>query len=160
MIQHRAHPTALGAFDQTLLLQTAMIHFNPPRRECQLLAFRFCHSVEVRCPVFRCAVCGTNPKYFDFSKSFEPAGRSISTAQPSQRNGLQFALPDSDLAVCFEPRQKMPPQRAHQFEIFDGSIPAIEAHHFRLKPRSKASKSISAKWSFLVLPSRSLSKTR
>ena len=77
MIAHRAKPSALGAFDQTLLFQRPMIHLDAPRRECEVFPLRFGHLVEIRRPVFRCAVCGKNAKHFDFSEAFEPRYRAV-----------------------------------------------------------------------------------
>ncbi len=119
VIQHRAQPTALRPLNQTLLLQTAMRHFNPPCRERKFRALRLAHFEKVRRPVFRCAVYGTNPKYFDFSKPFEPAERPISAAQASFGDCLQFAVPDSDLPIRLEPSQKMPAICANQFQILN-----------------------------------------
>ncbi len=133
VIQHRTQPAALCAFNQTLLFQTAMIHFNPPCRESKFLTLRFAHPDKARRPVFRCAVCGANPKYFDFSKSLEPHECPISAAQAGFRDCLQFALTHSDLPIRFEPSQKMPPQSANQFEVFDRSVPAIETNQFGIK---------------------------
>ncbi len=119
VIQHGAHSAALRPFNQALLFQTAMIHFNPPRRESKLFAFGFGHLEKARRPVFRCAVCGTNPKHFDFSESLEPQERPVTAAQPGLRNCFQLAVPDSNLPIGFEPGQKMPAQATHQFEVLN-----------------------------------------
>ncbi len=111
-----------------------MIHLNPPRRERKLLALGCAHFLKARRPVLRCAVCGANPKYFDVSKSLEPAARPVTAAQPGLRNGFQLARADANLAVGFEPRQKMPAQRAHQFQIFNRRIPTVETHQLGIKP--------------------------
>jgi len=140
VIQHRSKATALCPLNQTLLFQTAMVHLNPPRRESEFLALRLAHLGKVRRPVFRCAVCGANPKYFDFSKSFEPADCPVAAAQPGFRDCLQFARADSDLAVRLEPGQKMPATCANQFEVLNRSIPAIETHQFGIKPALKGGK--------------------
>ena len=55
VIQHRAQAAALHPLNQTLLLQTAMIHLNPPRRERELFALGLGHPEKARRPVLRCA---------------------------------------------------------------------------------------------------------
>ena len=55
VIQNGAQPAALRPFNQTLLLQAAMVHFNPPRRQSKLLAFRFGHPGKARRPEVLCA---------------------------------------------------------------------------------------------------------
>ncbi len=133
MIQHGTQSAALGAFNQTLLLQSAMIHFNAPRGFGKLFALRLAHPVKTRRPVLRRAVCRKDTKYFDFAESFKPDECAIAAAQSGFRNGLQFARACADLPVRFEPRQKMPTQRAHQFQVFNRSIPAIETNQLRTK---------------------------
>ena len=110
-----------------------MIHLNPPRRESKLLALRLAHLGKARRPVLRCVVCDTNPQYLDFSKPCLPAECPVAAAQAGFRDSLQLAVPDADLPVRFEPGQKMPAHRAHQFEILNRSIPAIETNQFGIK---------------------------
>ena len=55
VIQHGAQPAALRPFNQTLLLQAAMVHFDPPRRERKLLALGFAHLLKTRRPEVLCA---------------------------------------------------------------------------------------------------------
>ena len=109
--QHRAQSSTLGAFNQALLFQRPMVHLDSPRRERKVFPLRFAHLFKTRRPIFRCAVCRANPKYFDPSETFEPTNSSIDARQSGFRDGLQSALVDSDLPICFEPRQKMPAQR-------------------------------------------------
>ncbi len=125
MIQHGSQPTALRSFNQTLLFQRPMIHFNPPRAQGAGFPLRFGHLAQACRPVFRRVVCGADAKYFNLSETFEPADCAIAAAQSGFRYRLQPALVDSDLPVRFEPRQKMPAKRAHQLQVFHRSIPAI-----------------------------------
>ena len=101
VIQHRAQPTALGAFNQTLLFEGAMIHLNAPRRERGSFSFCLDHLPAARRPVFRRAVCGANTEYFDFSETFEPNNRSVTAAKSGFRDGLQTASVEVDLPVRF-----------------------------------------------------------
>ena len=133
VIQYGTQAPALGAFNQALLFQTAMVHFNPPRRAGKLFAFRFSHLGKARCPVLRCAVCGTNPKYFDLTKSFEPPVRPVAPAKARFRDRLQLAVPNSKLAILFQSSQKMPIQRATQFQVFNRSIPTIKTNQWRIE---------------------------
>ena len=119
--------------NQTLLLQTAMIHLNPPRRERELFALDLDHPEKARRPVLRCAVCGANPQYFDFAKPLEPANCPVPAAQAGFGDGLEFALMHSNLPVRFEPCKKMPAQRAHQFQIVNRSLPAIKTNKSGIK---------------------------
>ena len=123
VIQHRAQSAALSAFDKALLFQRPMIHFDPPRRFGLRFPFSFGHFFKARRPIFRCAVCSTNPEYFDLSKTFEPYNCSVAAAQSSFRHGLQRAAADSDLPVRLEARQKMPAQRAAQFQVLNRPVP-------------------------------------
>jgi len=101
VIQHRAKSSALRAFDQTLLFQSAMIHLNAPRRFGLGFALGFGHRLQIRRPVFRRAVCGANAKHFDFSKAFEPADCPIAAAQPGIGYGFQSAFLNIDLPSRF-----------------------------------------------------------
>ncbi len=125
VIEHGSPAAALRAFDQTLLFQTAMIHFDPPGGFGFSFPLSFGHFPQAGRPVFRCAVRGANPKHFDFSKTFEPQKRSVTAGQTCFGDGLQTALPDSDLPVGFEPRQKMPAQSATQFQVLNRPIPTV-----------------------------------
>ena len=133
MIQHRAQATALGAFNQTLLFEGAMIHFNAPRTSGFGFPFRLGHFPKARRPVFRRAVCGADAKHFDLSETFEPHRCAVSAAQPGIRDGLQTAPLDIDLPVRFESGQKMPTQRAHQFQVFNRSVPTVETNKLRIE---------------------------
>ncbi len=75
VIQHGAQTAALRAFNQTLLFQSAMIHFNAPRAYGKIFPLHLAHCFKARRPVFRRAVCGKDAKYFDFAKSLEPNNR-------------------------------------------------------------------------------------
>lgn len=134
VIAHRTQPSALRAFNQTLLLQSAMIHFNSPRAFGLRYTLSFSHPVKARRPVFRCAVRGANPKYFNLTETFEPADCAITAAQSGFGHGLQLAGCHSDLAVGFEPRQKMPAHCPTQLEVFNRRIPTVETHRFGIKP--------------------------
>ncbi len=160
MIQHRAQPTALGAFNQTLLFKGAMIHLNAPRAFGLRFPFRFAHLLDARRPIFRRAVCSANTEYFDFSKPFEPHHCSIAAAQSGFGDRLQTASVDVDLPVRLQARQKMPRERRTNLRFSTDPYPLSKQTSSGLNPRSEASSSISAKWSFFVLPSRSLSNTR
>ena len=133
MIQYRTQSAALSAFNQTLLLQAAMIHFNPPRTASGGFSFRFGHFLKARRPEVLCAVCGANPKYFDFSETCSPTHRAIAAGQSGIGYGLQPASVDIDLPVRFQARQKMPAQRAHQFQIFNRAIPTVETNQVRIE---------------------------
>ena len=133
VVQYGVSSSALRSFNQTLLFQSAMIHLNAPRRFGKAFAFRLAHRVETRRPVLRRAVCGTNPEYFDLSETFEPHDGSITAAQPGIGDGLQTAPLDIDLPVRFESGQKMPTQRAHQFQVFNRSVPTVETNKLRIE---------------------------
>ena len=133
VIQHGAQAAALRPLNQTLLFQTTVIHLNAPRRERRFLALRLAHPEKARRPVLRCAVCGANPKHFDFSKPFEPNNRPVPAAQPGGGDRFQLACADSDLPIRFQPRQKMPAHRAHQFQIVNRGIPAIKTNKSGIK---------------------------
>ena len=133
VIQHRAQSSALSAFDQALLFQRPMIHLNPPRTLGLGFPLSFSHCSQIRRPVFRCVVCGANPKYPDFSKTFEPQNCAVTARQSGFRNCLQTAAADSDLPIGFQPRQKMPTQRATQFQVVNRRIPTVEANKLRIK---------------------------
>ena len=135
VIQHRAQAAAMRSLNQTLLFQSAVIHFNPPRRQSKSFALCFGHLSQARRPVFRCAVCSANPKYFDLSETFEPTKRAVSATQPGFRNRLQFAVAaKSNLAVGFQTSQKMPAQGTAQLQIFNRPIPAVKTNQVRIKP--------------------------
>ena len=55
MIQDGAQTAALRSFNQALLFQTAMIHFNAPRGDGISFPLRFAHLLKARRPIFRCA---------------------------------------------------------------------------------------------------------
>ncbi len=133
VIQHRALAAALSAFNQTLLFQRPMIHLDPPCRFGLDFPFGFSHRSQARRPVFRCAVCGANTKYFDLSKTFEPADCSVAARQSGIGHRLQTTAVDSDLPVRFQARQKMPAQSPNQFQVFDRRIPTVETNKLRVK---------------------------
>jgi hypothetical protein len=140
VIQHRAQSSALRSFDQALLFEGAMIHLNPPRSLGLRFPFRFGHLLEARRPVFRRAVYGADAKHFDFAESFKPNNRAIAAAQPGIRDRLQTASVNVDLPVRFQPGQKMPPQDAHQFQIFNRPIPIIETNKRRIQTTLESGK--------------------
>ncbi len=132
VIQHRAK-AALRPFNQTLLLQTAMIHFNPPRKTSRFLASRLAHFLKPGRPMFRRAVRSTAAKHFDFSKTFKPHDLTA-CFQSCSRDGLQPRSIDIDLPVRFEPGQKMPTRRECQLQVFNRAIPTIETDHLQIEP--------------------------
>ncbi len=132
VIHYWAKPSALCAFNQTLLFQAAMIHLNPPRRLCKIFSFRFAHLLKARRPIFRRAVCRAEAEHLDFSKTFEP-NHVAAAAKPGFGDGFQPASVDVDLPVRLQARQKMPVQRTHQLQIFNRSLPAIKTNKFRVK---------------------------
>jgi len=99
VIQYGSQAAALSAFDQALLFKGAMIHLNPPRTLGGDFPPDFSHLLKARRPVFRRAVCGANPKYFDLPETLEPDDCSITACQSSIRDGLQTASVDVDLPV-------------------------------------------------------------
>ncbi len=107
LIHHPAKPSALGAFNQTLLFKGAMIHLNPPSTFGFDFPLSFGHLLKACRPVFRCAVCGANPKYFDLSETLEPDQRAVPAAQSGIDNGAQTALVAFDLPIRLQARQKM-----------------------------------------------------
>jgi hypothetical protein len=132
VIHHGTIPSALGAFNQTLLFKSAMIHLNPPRAFGKDRPFRFAHRLKARRPVFRRAVCGALAEHFDFAETLEPNNCPPAT-QPGFRNSFQPAPVNVDLAVRFQTRQEMPRERANQFEIFNRPVPAIETNQLWIK---------------------------
>ena len=74
-----------------------------------------------------------NPKYFDFSKAFEPTDCPFTAVQPGFLNRLQLFASESNLAVGLQASQKMPRKRTAQFQVLDLTIPAIEADKARVK---------------------------
>ena len=140
VISHRSQAAALRALNQTLLFKGAMIHFNAPRAFSLRFPLRVSHLVKTRRPVFRCAVCGANPKYFDFSETFEPADCPVSATQSGFGDSLNPAAANSDLPVRFQAGQKMPAQRTTQFQILNRSIPTVEANQFGIKTALKCLK--------------------
>lgn len=79
-------------------------------------------------PVFHAAVCSSNPKHFDQSIAFEP-NNTPRVGNLDFRDRLQPCFLRVDLPISFQARQKMPAQTAHQLQVLNGGIPAIETKH-------------------------------
>jgi hypothetical protein len=72
MIEPRLAATHLSAFDQTKLLDFAMILLDLPRARSILDALQFAHFDFTARPLSRCAVRGCNAKHFHESEILEP----------------------------------------------------------------------------------------
>jgi hypothetical protein len=76
---------------------------------------------------------GSDAEYFNFSKIFQPDDGSVTARQSGLRNCLQFAATDSNFSIFSQAGQKMPAQRATQFQVFNRGIPTIETNKFRVE---------------------------
>lgn len=110
-----------------------MIQLNPPRRFGLHFAFRLAHCFKARRPILRRAVYGADAEHFDFAETFEPTNCAVSAAQPGLRNGLQTVLVDSDLPVRLQASQKVPAERATEFQVFNRAVPTIKTNQLRVK---------------------------
>jgi hypothetical protein len=83
VIQNGAQSATLCAFNQTLLFQTAMIHFNAPRAIWQTLGVPVRSSLRRLVAQYSAAPSVANPKHFDLTETFEPNNRAAAGHSPA-----------------------------------------------------------------------------
>lgn len=160
MIMPRLATTHLPAFDQTKLLQSAFDCSICRQKEAYLTRPKLAHFNLIGRPMFRCAVCGFNPKHSNESEIFEPNNFSL-VGNRNRTNPLQTCSVRINQAISFQSGQKMPAQRAAQFQILPTGIPTVKTNHLRIRAaRAGARAAFPRNDRSSVRRSRSLSKMR
>lgn len=132
VIKARLAATHLPPLNQTKLLDAAMILFDLPTIRSIFDAFKITDLDFITRPMFRCAVCGCQAKHFNESKIFEPNNFSL-LRNLNERDRPQTCSVRINQAIRFQSGQKMPTQRARQFQIFNRPIPTVETNYFGIK---------------------------
>jgi hypothetical protein len=127
MIQARLPATSLRALDQTKLFDSAMILLNSIGLFGEIFALCLRHFSNRSCPMFRAAVLVNCPKHSNQSESLQPENSSRS-GNENFRDWLESFFIRVHFSIRFQPGQKMPANRAHQFQIFNRRIPAIKTN--------------------------------
>src|SRR5205085_5927989 len=102
-----ATATNLRTFNQTELLDAAMVVLNRPREACPFDSFQISHLKLVGRPPFNRAVCGNYLEYTDQTIAFEPDD-STALINLDTADGTQSSAVRIDFAVTLQTGQPNP----------------------------------------------------
>jgi hypothetical protein len=121
-----------GSLDAAALLDTAMVLFDAPQVKGVLRTLSDAHPQVAGGPVFNAAVWGSHLEHFDEAVSLQMNDGAMVRNQHCTDRSVARTIWINQ-AIGFQLGQPLPVQRAHQLQVLQTGIPAVEAQQLGMK---------------------------